>query len=139
MESQTFAGGHSGDLIRFIIRDIVFHRFCSLAIKEAPMDLMLNRVVVAYHLEKETVSIRSTDGTVPKEIDVTVSIFSSHFRPGQTSTSYLSHNICLGRIRCWRTTESTQALFCPQCGLRIVIPLTVTTLGLLHNHFHSLQ
>lgn len=51
------------------------------------------------------------------------------------SDSYLHHGpYCTGRFRVKKITDSTQALFCSDCGLRLVVPLSVTTIGELNEH-----
>ena len=79
------------------------------------------------------IDLGNNDGTlyvvVPEEDLAKVSSVAIH------SDSCLHHGpYCYGTFRVKQITDSEQALFCRDCGLRLVIPLSVTRVGELEGY-----
>lgn len=49
------------------------------------------------------------------------------------------HEVCGGHVYLLRTSPSHSALLCHRCQLRVPVPVTATSVGLLHEHFLKLQ
>lgn len=47
------------------------------------------------------------------------------------------HVGCAQAMNYARVSDTSAALFCPRCGLRVVFPVAVTTFGELDAHFKS--
>lgn len=49
----------------------------------------------------------------------------------------VTHVVCAQTMNYTRVSDTSAALFCPRCGLRVVFPVAVTTFGELGTYLSS--